>query len=152
MHDTVERCKTCTAAPERQGDHRGRRMSKHLMYVVALVLSIAVAACATQYQPTQVHHASVHVADALHRGKAAYDRQDYLTAFREWLPLAQQGYAPAQHNLGVMYSEGRGVAQDDALALSWHLQAAVQGYAPAQHNLGQMYEQGRGVARDLVEA
>jgi hypothetical protein len=35
-------------------------------------------------------------------GEAAYDRGDYATAFREWLPLAQQGIAEAQFSLGNM--------------------------------------------------
>ena len=32
---------------------------------------------------------------------------------------AEQGYARAENNLGVMYEEGKGVPQDDAQALSW---------------------------------
>ena len=123
-------------------------MSKHLMYVVTLVLSVTIAACATQYQSQRGTGGDAYAADALQRGQAAYDRQDYLTAFHEWLPLAQQGNARAQNNLGVLYDQGRGVAQDYALALHWYLHAAVQGYAMAQYNLGVMYAQGRGVAQD----
>ena len=36
-------------------------------------------------------------------GVAAYNRGDYAAALREFLPLAQQGNADAQTNLGVMY-------------------------------------------------
>ena len=39
-------------------------------------------------------------------GLAAYDRGDYATAFEEWLPIAEQGDAAAQANLGVMYANG----------------------------------------------
>ncbi len=42
-------------------------------------------------------------------GMAAYDRGDYETALREFRPLAEQGNALAQHNLGVMYDNGQGV-------------------------------------------
>ena len=35
-------------------------------------------------------------------GLAAHRRGDYATALREWRPLAQQGYASAQYNLGSM--------------------------------------------------
>jgi len=122
------------------------------MYVVALALSVAVAACATQSHPTEVPRTAVLPANALHRCKATHDRQDCLTAFRELLPLAQQGYASAQNNLGLMYAEGRGIAKDDTEAVRWYRQAAAQGNAYAYANLGQMYEQGRGVPRDLVEA
>ena len=33
--------------------------------------------------------------------------------------LAEQGDADAQFNLGVMYADGEGVAQDDAEAVRW---------------------------------
>jgi TPR repeat protein len=36
-------------------------------------------------------------------GKAAYDRGDYATAIKEWRPLAEQGDANAQINLGDIY-------------------------------------------------
>ena len=35
-------------------------------------------------------------------GVAAYERGDYATALEEWRPLAEQGDADAQFNLGVM--------------------------------------------------
>ena len=35
-------------------------------------------------------------------------------AFRELLPLAEQGDAAAQHKLGVMYDNGYGVPENDA--------------------------------------
>ena len=34
--------------------------------------------------------------------EAAYDRQDYAAALREWRPLAEQGFASAQYNLGQL--------------------------------------------------
>ena len=37
---------------------------------------------------------------------AAYHAGDYQKAFRLWKPLAEKGYARAQHNLGVMYRRG----------------------------------------------
>src|SRR6516165_8300156 len=70
-------------------------------YVVALALSIAVAACATRSQPRQGHSTAVPKADAFQHGLAAYDRQDYVTALRYWRSLAQQGNALAQYHLGV---------------------------------------------------
>ncbi len=41
-------------------------------------------------------------------GMAAYQRGDYATAIREWRPLAEQGHAEAQYNLGLMYDIGLG--------------------------------------------
>ena len=85
-------------------------------------------------------------------GVAAYKQGDYATALREWRPLAKQGNAGAQNNLGVMYSNGRGVPQDYAKAVEWYRKAAEQGYADAQYNLGVMYDHGRGVPQDDAEA
>jgi TPR repeat protein len=70
---------------------------------------------------------------------AAAGRGDYAAALRLWRPLADQGDAAAQYNLGLMYVDGHGVAQDDAAAVSWFRKAADQGYADAQYNLGLMY-------------
>ena len=82
------------------------------------------------------------------KGVEAYEAGDYAAALREWRPLAEQGDAEAQFNLGVMYSKGQGVAQDDAQALAWYRKAAEQGYAKAQFNLGLMYDEGRGLDRE----
>jgi TPR repeat protein len=83
---------------------------------------------------------------------AAYGRGDYPTALQEFWPLAQAGNAAAQHNLGAMYHQGRGVPQDDAQAVTWWRRAAEQGHATAQLNLGAMYHQGRGVPQDYALA
>ncbi len=52
-------------------------------------------------------------------GLAAYRRDDYATALKFWRPLAEQGDAQAQHNLGFMYANGQGVPQDNAEAVKW---------------------------------
>ena len=65
---------------------------------------------------------------------------------------AGHGDADAQYELGVMYAEGRGVPQNDAVAFAWYRQAAEQGVAAAQFNVGLMYSTGRGVPLDEAEA
>ncbi len=85
-------------------------------------------------------------------GVEAYDRGDYATALTEFRPLAQQGNAKAQFNLGLMYSKGQGVPQDDKEAVRWYRLAAEQGQASAQNNLGVAYSEGRGVPLEDKEA
>lgn len=85
-------------------------------------------------------------------GMAAYNREDYATALKEWRPLAEQGNAKAQHNLGVMYQNGMGVPQDYKKALDYFQKAAEQGYELAQYDLGFMYVVGVGVPLDLKKA
>ena len=67
------------------------------------------------------------------------EREDYETAYKLFLPLAEQGDADAQFNLGVMYDEGDGVPQDYKEAFKWYRFAAEQGVALAQTYLGVMY-------------
>ena len=86
------------------------------------------------------------------KGVAAYESGDYATALREWTPLAEQGNAVAQYNLGVMYGDGTGVPQNHKAAVKWYRLAAEQGYADAQGNLGAMYAFGKGVLKDYVYA
>ena len=83
---------------------------------------------------------------------AAYSRGDYTTAFQLWRPLAAQGDAVAQYNLGIMYDNGFGVPQDYAEALKWYRLAAAQGLDSVQSNLGVMYRLGQGVPQDQVLA
>ena len=83
---------------------------------------------------------------------AAYQRGDYATAIRKFRPLAEQGDAGAQYNLGLMYRNGQGVPQDDAEAMKWYREAAEQGDARAQNNLGVMYGEGKGVPQDYAKA
>ena len=75
------------------------------------------------------------------------------TAAVAWLRrAAEQGQLGAQHNLGRMYLDGRGVSRDDETALAWIRPAAEQGGPYAQATLGYLYETGRGVARDVDTA
>lgn len=92
------------------------------------------------------------MADAMDDGQAAYSMGDYATAMRLWRPLAEQGIARAQNNLGVLYENGRGVRPDINEALRWYRLAAQQNYGGAQNNLGLIYALGRGVPRDPVLA
>jgi TPR repeat protein len=86
------------------------------------------------------------------KGVAAAASGDYATALREFKPLAKQGYADAQFNLGVMYDNGYGVPQNYNTAVKWYQLAAKQGYADAQFNLGLMYDKGQGVPQDYKTA
>jgi uncharacterized protein len=85
-------------------------------------------------------------------GMDANIRGDYTTALREWRPLAEQGDALAQYNLGVLYRKGRGVPQDDVQARQWYAKAAAQGQAKAQFNLGTLYFNGEGAQKDYQQA
>ena len=52
-------------------------------------------------------------------------QQDYAEAAKWTRKAAEQGYAPAQADLGVLYWNGQGVQQDVVLAYVWLSLAAA---------------------------
>ena len=113
---------------------------KNTIKAVALGLSLLLANVCVSY------------AQDFQKGFAAYEKEDYATALKEWRPLADQGDAEAQFYLGRIYNKGQGVTQDYKEAARLYGLAAAQGYASAQYNLGLMYFNGQGVTQDYKEA
>ena len=91
-------------------------------------------------------------AGQLDDGMKAFARGDYETAFKLLSPLAEQGDAHAQNDIGVMYYTGKGAPQDNSKAIGWYRKAAEQGYDDAQYRLGFMYDNGPGAPQDYAEA
>jgi hypothetical protein len=82
----------------------------------------------------------------------SYDRSNYATALRIWLPKAEDGDLAAQNYLGEIYQKGMGLPPQYDIAARWFQKAADQGYAQAKINLGYLYEKGLGVPQDPVKA
>ena len=78
--------------------------------------------------------------------------RNYEEAVKWYRKAAEQGYAPAQNNLGDMYQYGRGVMTNYYDAVQWYGKAAAQGLASAQNNLGNMYCYDRGVTKNYEVA
>ena len=115
---------------------KAQQLIKHIAIILAFLVMLSSPVAAQDYD----------------KGLAAYINEDYATAFKEWKPLADQGLAIAQLNLGVMYTNGWGIIQDYKEAVKWYKLAAEQGYAKAQSNLGLMYVLGQGVIQDYAMA
>ena len=79
-------------------------MNNYYKTLLAILLTYSAIVYSADFQATL---------DALNRG-------DYTTALKELRPLAEQGYASAQYNLGVMYYHGEGLAQDYEQAVYWY--------------------------------
>ncbi len=77
-----------------------------------------------------------------------------LEALLRWCrKAADQGHSSARlFNLGVMYNQGFGLAQNHAVALRWYRKAADQGNASAQYYLGTLYQRGLDVVQNYAEA
>ncbi|KQS90776.1 MULTISPECIES: peptidoglycan-binding protein [unclassified Rhizobium] len=65
---------------------------------------------------------------------------------------AKKGDPAALFEIGVIYTEGRGVKADLAEAAKWYQRSADAGVIPAQYRLASLYEKGSGVARDVSKA
>jgi tetratricopeptide (TPR) repeat protein len=85
-------------------------------------------------------------------GRAYYKSNDLGSALVQYRRAADQGYAMAQYNLGVMYERAEGVPQNHAAAVEWYRKAAEQGNEGAQHNLGGLYVLGYGFPQSRAEA
>ena len=85
-------------------------------------------------------------------GVLAAQAEDYETAFKEWLPLAEGGLSGAQSNIGELYANGLGVEENFAEAARWHLLAAGQGVLKSIFYIGAALAGGKGVEKDMVEA
>jgi len=113
-------------------------MRNHLsLIVVALGLALSIGTAS---------------ADDFDTGWDAYEAGEYAEAVKWYRLAAEQGYATAQYNLGVMYANGEGVPENDAEAVKWYRLAAEQGDAKAQYNLALMYDEGEGVIQNNVIA
>ncbi|MFT5443976.1 MAG: TPR repeat protein [Myxococcota bacterium] len=82
----------------------------------------------------------------------SWDRANFATSLKIWLPKAKEGDAQAQNYVGEIFEKGLGVTPDFQAAFEWYAKAAAQDYSQSQINLGQLYEQGLGVEADVVKA
>jgi TPR repeat protein len=115
------------------------RWLRRAAYVLATVAALGVAPGGAQAGPFE-------------DGVAAYDAGDFETALVLWRPMADQGDARSQYNLGVMYREGQGVTKDGVQAASWFRLASDQGAVLAQFSLGDIFKNGEGVPQDDAQA
>lgn len=72
--------------------------------------------------------------------------------FMKVIGAAENGDAEAQVLLGMAYSSGKSVAQDDSKAVAWYRRAAEQGNQHGLCMLAGAYDAGIGVRKDRVEA
>ena len=86
------------------------------------------------------------------RGLTSANDGKFDIAFKEWLPLAEQGNPSAQYNIGQLYRLGRGVPKDYKRASQWYEKAALQWHSAARHNLAILYEKGLGVPLNYAKA
>lgn len=85
-------------------------------------------------------------------GRLSHKDRDYNTALKWYRQSANQGYAPAQAGVGIMYHNGLSVSRSYESAAEWYRKAIEQNFAPAQTNLGRLYLKGLGVEKNSTKA
>jgi TPR repeat protein len=125
-----------------------RGLSEAAMSALALVIVLLTPASVWARSGSAATKRAAEFAAAV----ASYNRADYASALRLLHHLADQGYAPAQNNLGMMFATGQGALQDYAAAAALLRSAAVQGYALGEYDLGALYGYGLGMPQDYVQA
>jgi TPR repeat protein len=81
-------------------------------------------------------------------GNKYLDEEDFTQAMKWYKKAADQGYAPAMHNIGYLYETAKGVTKDLKTAYQWYLKAANNGFALSQFRLGEAYFLGDLVIKD----
>ena len=74
-------------------------------------------------------------------GVDALEKGDYETAYIEFITFAERGNVDAQYNLGLMYSSGEGVPEDNMSAYMWYNIASSLGDEVAEYNKGGVAEE-----------
>lgn len=92
------------------------------------------------------------IAQSFDDGVKAADAGKFGLALEIWAPLAQDGDAKAQTNLGAFLAIGMGAPKDINAALHWLCLAAYQGDNNAQLSLGTLLSEGAQVERDYDAA
>ena len=114
------------AEPRRQGSFMTIKRISSMLAILAVLLVLT--------PPT--------MAQDFDKGFRAAEKGDYTKALQEWSPLAEQGDAATQYNLGIMHALGYGTSEDLREAVIWFRRAADLGLPEAQNALGAILAQG----------
>ena len=115
------------------------------MIRVAFILLMSLALSSQVFASVKSDHSN---GDSVQKGRLAYEKGEYGTALKIFIPLTEKGDLIAQFYLAKMYREGRGVSKDYKAAVKWFNLSAEQGHAEAQYHLGVAYSFGLGVVPD----
>lgn len=89
---------------------------------------------------------------SLEQGVYELNRGEFQQAIAQFKPLVEQGYAPAQYQMAIIYQNGYGVGKDGMKALELFELAAKQNNPDAQFELALIYTEGKLVKKNLKHA
>lgn len=137
-------------------------MKKQIILTIIALLTISVSAMASEFSPqkrgrtTTSRQGKVNTKNPTSAAeqnslgiKCLYDQNEEKAVY--WFrKAAEQGYVPAQCNLGVFLLSG--IKKDEKQAVVWLRKAAEKGSSQAQYELGYCYNYPIGVNKDPKQA
>ena len=88
----------------------------------------------------------------LEQGIYELNRGQFKAAIEQFRPLVNEGYAPAQYQMALVYLHGYSVPKDGMKALELFQLSAAQNYPDAQFELALIYSAGKLVKQDLKKS
>ena len=88
----------------------------------------------------------------LEQGIYELNRGEFKAAIEQFRPLVNEGYAPAQYQMALVYLHGYSVRKDGMKALALFKLSAAQNYPDAQFELALIYSAGKLVKQDLKKS
>jgi uncharacterized protein len=88
----------------------------------------------------------------IRKGMEAYNKDDYVTAYREFMESAKAGDPRAKLSVAMMHIRGQGVKIDLNVAIRWLREAAGQGDGDARMVLGDLYSHDVPSIKDYVKS
>jgi tetratricopeptide (TPR) repeat protein len=147
-----EQAKILAQSPDRERAERFLAVMKNESAQIQTRIDAAVRARKARMTHSSLATADTNAEAQFKMGNRCIGDNDYAEAAKWYRKAAEQGYAMAQSQLGLMYYVGEGVPQDFAEAARWCRVAAETGITEAQCRLGDMHIKGQGVSQDYVEA
>lgn len=115
------------------------RLKKTLLFTIFFLFLISSVAYAETSILQEAKKGDVKAQNNL--GNHYYDQKEFKQAFYWYEKAADQGYAIAQNNLGIMYQMGYGIHKNMQKSFYWYEQAQSSGDRPVytQYALGLLY-------------
>jgi TPR repeat protein len=88
----------------------------------------------------------------LEQGIYEINRGEFQAAIAQFRPLVNEGDAPAQYQMALIYQHGYSVPKDGMKALELFELSATQNYPDAQFELALIYSEGKLVKQDIKKA
>jgi hypothetical protein len=118
----------------------GNNLKKSLCVLVLLIIAVWLAGGGYSFLSKTVSN--------IEWREYPYRITDSQKTIEKYQKKADEGDAYAQFKIGLAYSQGKGIKEDDATASEWWIKASEQGEPHAQFALAGAYYHGKGIEKN----